>query len=199
MFNSLGKRRERFWRELRAVAARPEPEVASFVKSAGDDAAVGGGGNASPKPVSSDPSSGFHYAIAPSSLVKPFRIAVTILGHDISRNLPSGHPMALELTELILAGLALRHGCSMLQIATFLPGMSSAKFRVRLTKALSDTDTSVWYFQILEEFSERFKDLRDRHGNRPADTFGNGHQDESRAAGMACLRPLPMMPVYKDG
>lgn len=180
MFESKEKRRESFWRELGAFTVTQVPAAGAVAA----DHAFADSSNA-------DNTFGFRSAHAPSGMTQPLRIAVALLGHDISRALPSGHPKAAELTELLLAGLALRHGVSMPRIATFLPEMSALKFRIAVSKALSDPDTSAWYFENLEAFSERFRLLLERNGNR--------HPDDSRAVETPTLRHLPMMPVYQGG
>lgn len=176
MFESLQKRRESFWCELGATTVTHAPAVGSGVS-----------GNALSESYSNDTKFGSQPTHAPSNMIEPLRIAVAALRHDISRNLPSGHSRVPEPTELLLAGLALRHGFSMLRIATFVPGMSALKFRVRVSKVLSDPDTSAWYFENLDAFSGRFLDLWKSHGNPSTDMFGRRHQDG--------LRHLPMMPV----
>lgn len=184
MFESLQKRRESFWRELGATTLTHAPAADSVVT-----------GNALSESSSNDTKFGSQPTLAPSNMNEPLRIAVATLHHDISRNLPSDHSMALELTELLFTGLALLHGFSMLWIGTFVPGMSALKFRVRVSKALSDPDTSAWYFETLDAFSGRFLDLWKSHGNPSTDIFGLRHQDDLRAVETTCLRHLPMMPV----
>jgi hypothetical protein len=182
MFESLERRRESFWRELGAFTVTQVPAGrSSFSESSITDT------NHEAQPTH-----------APHDMSKSLRVAVAALGHDISRDLPPGNSMSAELTELLLTGLALQHRVPMLRIATLLRGMSALKFRLGISRALSDPDTSVWYFERLESFSERFRLLLKIDENQSAALAVNHQPNHPGAAGEPSLQYLPVMPVYRE-
>ena len=84
------------------------------------------------------------------------RIGIRCLLMEIASTLPSGLPNQSGLAELLFAGMGLRNGMSMIQLASILPGVSVLRFRINLSRVLAVPELSIWYFDQLESFEERF-------------------------------------------
>ena len=80
---------------------------------------------------------------------------IRLLKSDIAASLPEKSRQQADIPALLIAGIGLRGGCSMLHLSSVLPGMSIVRFRLGLSRLLSDAELSIWYFEQLEAFNDR--------------------------------------------
>lgn len=123
------------------------------------------------------------------------RMEARSLLRDIAATLPADLKSQPDLPELLVAGIGLRNGLSMLELNSILHNMSTVRFRLGLAKALSDTAVSVWYFNQLESFDKRFQNImRERRGHALERVPAEAHSPQ-RSMHPYQTRALPAMPV----
>lgn len=114
---------------------------------------------------------------------------------EMEETLPTGSPKPTELAELLVAGIGLRNGFSMLQLTAILPDLSVLRFRLSFSRALADPALSIWYFDQLEFFNERFLQLMQGCDVKPLARFPTAASFLSQGSRQKRTYDMPAMPV----
>lgn len=100
-----------------------------------------------------------------------------------------------DLADLVIAGLAIRCGIDMACVSSAIPAMTPRGMRHALSNALTDPDSSVRFFEMMDGFEAYFRDFMRIEGvlpDAPCQSDRRTARDASLNMDTLKLSPMPV-------